>query len=70
MMKLVSNEFCCVIEKDIANLEDAENMLSVARESLFGAMKSYIHNVEGSLILVDFYKNRVERIKNIIECLK
>jgi|MEHZ01.5.fsa_nt_MEHZ011516502.1_7 hypothetical protein len=70
MMKLVSNEFCCVIEKDVANLEDAENMLSVARESLFGAMKSYIHNVEGSLILIDFYKNRVERIKNIIECLK
>jgi len=70
MMKLVSNEFCCVIEKDVANLEDAENMLSVARESLFGAMKSYIHNVEGALILVDFYKNRVERIKNIIECLK
>ena len=69
-MKLVSNEFCCVIEKDVANLEDAENMLSVARESLFGAMKSYLHNVEGSLILVDFYKNRVERIKNIIECLK
>ncbi len=69
-MKLVSNEFCCVIEKDVANLEDAENMLSVARESLFGAMKSYIHNVEGSLILIDFYKNRVERIKNIIECLK
>lgn len=70
MMKLVSNEFCCVIEKDITNLEDAENMLSVARESLFRAMKSYLHNVEGSLILVDFYKNRVERIKNIIECLK
>jgi hypothetical protein len=70
MMKLVSNEFCCVIEKDVANLEDAENMLSVARESLFMAMKSYLHKVEGSLILVDFYKNRVERIKNIIECLK
>lgn len=69
MMKLVSNEFCCVIEKDVTNLEDAENMLSVARESLFRAMKSYLHNVEGSLILIDFYKNRVERIKNIIECL-
>ena len=69
-MKLVSNEFCCVIEKDVTNLEDAENMLSVARESLFRAMKDYIHNVEGSLILIDFYKNRVECIKNIIECLK
>ena len=69
-MKLVSNEFCCVIEKDVTILEDAENMLSVARESLFRAMKAYIHNVEGSLILIDFYKNRVECIKNIIECLK
>lgn len=70
MMKLVSSGFCCVIEKDVTNLEDAENMLSVARESLFRAIKSYIHNVEGSLILIDFYKNRVELIKNIIECLK
>mgnify|MGYP006101322995 CR=1 FL=1 len=69
-MNLISNEFYYVVENEINNLEDAENILSAAREKLFGAMKSYINNVEGALILIDFYKNRIECINKIIECLK
>lgn len=70
MVQLVSNEFSCVIESEVSNLEDAKTHLHKAQEELFKALQGYLYKVEGSLDLINFYKDRIIQIKKTIAVLE